>query len=155
MILTKHIAMYVAEQIARKSNCQKRKVAFVVFNQHRILAAGVNQHSEDMPCKCVTGIHDKHVKHAEIAVLDRNTFRPEDEAQAVVTYAPCLKCAERISQANIHAVHIKHTKHVLGINHLTQQSIDTHQEWLTPMQRVQAAWLAKNVKLADCERFLL
>jgi len=139
MIEMKHIAMLIAERAARQSNCKKRQVAFVAFNDKGILKVGVNQHAPDKPCQCVDGVHDPDVEHAERVIEDE--WFPD--SQAVVTYAPCYGCAVELAPSGINTVFIKHVKHEVGIKHLHKNRIVTHNEWLTPMQRIQAAWLLK------------
>ena len=139
MIEMKHIAMLVAERAALKSNCNKRKVGFVVFNDKEIISVGVNQHSPDKPCQCADGVHDPDVTHAE-AVIEDEWF---PNSQAVLTYAPCFGCATEITTSGIETVFIKQVKHQFGIKHLSKNGIATRHEWLTPQQRIQAAWLLK------------
>lgn len=139
MIEMKHIAMLVAERAALKSNCNKRKVGFVVFNDKGIISVGVNQHSPDKPCQCTDGVHDPDVIHAE-AIINDEWF---PDSQAVLTYAPCFGCAAEITTSGIGTVHIKQMKHKSGVNHLNKNGIATRHEWLTPQQRIQAAWLLK------------
>lgn len=139
MIEMKHIAMLIAERAAKRSNCKKRQVAFVAFNRKEILRVGVNLHLDGKPCQCVDGVHDPDVIHAETVITDE--WFPD--SQAVVTYAPCIRCAFELSPSGINTVFIKHTKHQNGINHLHRHGIVTHNEWLTPLQRIQAAWLLK------------
>ena len=141
MIEIKHIAMLIAERAALKSNCKKRKVGFVVFNETKILAVGVNQHGPQINCQCVTGVHDTEVTHAESVIFGQSF---NDDVRAVVTYAPCLPCAvNNIAPSNIKAVYVHQTKHQIGLNYLETNSIATHLEWLTPQQRIQAAWKLK------------
>lgn len=139
MIEMKHIAMLIAERAALKSNCDKRKVAFVVFNDSKIITVGVNQHAADKPCQCVAGIHDPDVTHAEAAINDE--WFPE--SKAVLTYAPCYGCAIEVATSGIDTLFVKQVKHMAGINHLNKQGIATQHEWLTENQRIQAAWLLK------------
>lgn len=139
MIEMKHIAMLIAERAAMKSNCNKRKVAFVVFNDKEILTVGVNQHAVDKPCQCVAGIHDPDVIHAE-AVINDEWFK---DSQAVLTYAPCYGCASEITTSGIESLFVKQVKHQVGMKHLNKHGIATYHEWLTPKQRIQAAWLLK------------
>lgn len=139
MIEMKHIAMLIAERAAMKSNCNKRKVAFVVFNSKAILAVSMNKHTVDKPCQCVAGIHDPDVTHAE-DVIKGQVF---EDAQAVITYAPCLTCANDLTPSGINKIHVKQVKHQAGVNHLNKNGIATHHEWLSEKQRIQAAWLLK------------
>ena len=139
MIEMKHIAMLIAERAAKRSNCKKRQVGFVVFRDKTILAVGVNQHADDKPCQCVAGIHDPHVIHAETVICDE--WFPD--SQAAVTYAPCMSCANELVPSGIDEISIQHIKHQGGINLLNQNGIVTDNQWLTPLQRIQAAWLLK------------
>ena len=139
MIELRHIAMLLAERKANTSNCKKRGVGFSAFKD-AILSVSANQHSAELPCECVAGIHDPNVKHAERIGLADGVFLGCDVA---LTYAPCIDCASLLINVGIERVYIKQIKHVEGINLLKKNQIEVMNEWLTPQQRIQAAWLIK------------
>ena len=134
-----HKAMFAAEVSAKMSNCKKRQVAFVVFNKARILAVGYNMHDEDKPCKCVAGIHDPYVKHAEPSALNQD-FDRNSNLRGALTYAPCIKCARIIVEHNIQTVFIKETKHTDGIDYLLKHGVSVQHTWLKPIDYYRQAY---------------
>lgn len=135
------IAMLIAERITSRSNCRKRQVAFVVFDDKEIIDVAVNEHPEQSPCQCVPGVHDKEVLHAEQILLNRRKcLMQRPGLKAVVTYAPCLACGEEIARSTIKTVYVREVKHLQGINHLELNNVEVRHQWLTPEQRIQAAW---------------
>jgi len=146
MIKIRHIAMLVAEMALQKSNCNKRQVAFVLFDEKadQIIGVSVNEHKPDMPCKCVAGVHDPYVLHAEQILLSQHTAKG---LSAVVTYGPCIECAGAIVSANIKDLHIKQIKHTEGLDVIKKRSPETiiSTDRINDQQRIQAKWLVKNV----------
>jgi len=121
-------AMRLADELLPESNCKKRQVAFVVYDDYEILDWGVNLHPTGKPCFCKPGVHDRHVLHAE-SILRGKTYKG---ASAVVTYAPCLEheCAQLIKVAGIVRLDVKEIKHIEGVNYLTDNGIAVFNEWI-------------------------
>lgn len=140
----RHIAMSLAEQLQHKSNCKKRSVVCVIFNDSGILSVGVNSHAAEKPCECRAGVHDPDVDHAEAIATRGRYFAPALNAQAAVTYAPCVNCAKELVRSGIRAVHVKQVRHTDGINQLEKSGIFVKtNHWLTEQRRIQAAWQIK------------
>lgn len=144
MIEIKHIAMLIAEKALEQSNCKKRQVAFVVFNDKEIVGVSVNEHLPTQSCACVDGIHDPDVLHAEHKLLKQLN---QPGLSGVVTYAPCIRCADEIVKKEMKCLFVKQIKHREGLERIKQASpeLTITTEWINNQQRIQAAWLLKNV----------
>ena len=111
--------MEIAQVVARRANCRRRKVAAVIVSDHRIISTGYNgtprgvKNCCDGGCaRCASdtpsgsGLADCICSHAEENAIVQAAYhgiRVKDSS-IYVTITPCLMCAKMIINAGIREV---------------------------------------------------
>jgi len=100
--------MGIAEMVAKRSTCPRKRVGAVIVKDHMILSTGYNgsirgiQHCDDIGCLLENG-HCVATIHAEAnAVIQaaRHGVAVSD-AMAYVTASPCWNCFKLLANAGI------------------------------------------------------
>jgi len=125
--------MRMAEELAKLSYAQRRKVGCLIVKDTQIIAEGFNGTPAgfDNSCEYYNHLEEMYTKpevlHAEsnaITKLARST-NSSSESTLYVTLAPCYECSKLIIQAGIKRVVYKERYHtVLGLNLLEKANIE-------------------------------
>jgi len=109
----------MAEQVASRSTCLRRKVGCVLVKEKRVIATGYNGAPSGAPHCDVTGCIRQHegipsgqrldicrASHAEANAISQCARYgvPTEGATAYVTVSPCVTCAKLLVQAGIDCV---------------------------------------------------
>lgn len=131
-----------AEQYSQKTNCKKRAVGasveFFINGKLKSISFGYNYHADGI-CKCVKGVQDSTVDHAESMAMVALDDRPLRIRRLIghrlvlrATYQPCLKCAELIVKKGIEVVYFRDSKpeDQTAINYLNTHGVKVKQLWI-------------------------
>ncbi len=82
--------------VAKNSNCEKRKVGCIIVNEYgELIAGGYNWH-ENGSCDCAT---TKSAVHAEIMAVNNIPIeKREENLYAYITHKPCERCASILNK---------------------------------------------------------
>jgi len=124
--------MRMAEELAKLSHAERRKVGCLIVKETQIIAEGFNGTPAgfDNACEYYNHLDEIHtnpeVLHAEsnaITKLARST-NSSSQSTLYVTLAPCYECSKLIIQAGIERVVYKERYHsVLGLNLLKKAKV--------------------------------
>ena len=125
--------MRMAEELAKLSYAERKKVGCLIVKDTQIIAEGFNGTPAgfDNSCEYYNHLDEIYTKpevlHAEsnaITKLARST-NSSSESTLYVTLAPCYECSKLIIQAGIKRVVYKERYHsVLGLNLLKKANIE-------------------------------
>ena len=115
--------MDIARRVAQMSRCTRRQVGCVIVKDKNIISFGWNgtPSGEDNDCEGHDGLTKPNVIHAEDNALRKLVTGNENSVGAVVfiTTAPCIRCAEKLSDAKVAKVYYADEyKNAEGIAHL-------------------------------------
>lgn len=123
--------MDLAFRVAEMSRCNRKKVGCVIVKEDNIIAFGWNgtPAGDDNCCEGEDGLTKPNVIHAEDNALRKLTRSDSNStgAEVFITAAPCIRCAEKLSDARIKKIYYAeiYGGHVEGLAHLEQHSIDS------------------------------
>ena len=123
--------MDLAFRVAEMSRCKRKKVGSVIVKDDNIIAFGWNgtPTGDDNCCEGDDGLTKPNVIHAEDNALRKLTRSDSNSsgAEMFITAAPCIRCAEKISDARIKKIYYAeiYGGHVEGLAHLERHDIDT------------------------------
>lgn len=126
--------MKVAHIYAELSYCKRKKVGCVIVKNNTPIAIGYNgtPSGEDNSCE-ENGVTKPNVIHAEDNALRKLTRSHESSEGAIVflTATPCLRCAEKLTDAGVSKVYYGEVYHGssqgIGLDHLHKHGIETEQ----------------------------
>lgn len=129
--------MMAAYVYAELSSCERRQVGCVLVKDDSIIAIGYNG-TPSGDCNCcedADGITKDSVIHAEDNALRKLTRRYETSVGCTVfiTTAPCIKCAEKLTSAQVSAVYFNEPYNNLsGVKYLKDHNVSVYQTRITP-----------------------
>lgn len=127
----KRFYMDIAFRAADMSYCNRKKVGCVIVKADNTIAYGWNgtPAGDDNCCEDEHGKTNLNVIHAEDNALRKLTRSNSNSAGAEVfiTAAPCMRCAEKLSDARIKKVYYAeiYSHHIEGLTHLNGHGIET------------------------------
>ena len=128
----KILFMDMAFRVAEMSRCKRKQVGCVIVKNGTPIAIGWNgtPSGEDNNCEDTDGNSKPNVIHAEDNALRKLTRSNESAEGAIVflTAAPCMRCAERLSDAKIEKLYYAELyvsgTHGLGLDYLEKHGIE-------------------------------
>ena len=125
--------MRAAYVYADLSYCKRKKVGCVIVKNNTPIAIGFNgtPSGEENNCEDEFGNSKPNVIHAEDNALRKLTRSHESSQGAIVfvTAAPCLRCAEKLTDAQVSKVYYAEVYHgatsAIGLDHLHKHGIET------------------------------
>ncbi len=127
----KRAHMRVAFEYAELSYCERKKVGCVIVKDGNPIAVGYNgtPSGEENCCEGEDGKTKPNVVHAEDNALRKLTRSHESSvgADVFVTAAPCIRCAEKLTDAKVGKVYYAEVYggHVEGLAHFKKHGIET------------------------------
>lgn len=87
--------------VATLSHCKKRKVAFLILRDNKIISVGVNHNPSDFSCELDTdsNVTKESTVHAEMHALSK--LGDAKNTVMVGSYEPCVHCAEPIHSSGV------------------------------------------------------
>jgi len=127
----KRLYMDYAFRAADMSYCNRKKVGCIIVKEDNIISYGWNgtPSKEDNGCEDCNGKTQPNVIHAEDNAL-RKLVRSDSnstDAEVFITAAPCMRCAEKLSDARIRKVYYAeiYSHHSEGLEYLARHNIET------------------------------
>ncbi len=126
----KKLYMDLAQRMGQMSYCHRAQVGCVVVKEDNIISYGWNgtPAGEDNCCEDEHGISKPNVIHAEDNALRKLTRTDSSSkgAEVFVTIAPCIRCAEKLSDARVSKVYYAALRkgRTVGIEHLQRHDIE-------------------------------
>ncbi len=122
---------HMAEQQARKSPCNRRRVGAVIVHPVGWVFLGHNRSTDGVPCECAQGVTRSSVVHAEQAAIWSAHSVDLSGSVLYVTHQPCIRCAALIVARGIRAVHYRDADDKTdGIEHLLEHGVFVSSAWL-------------------------
>jgi dCMP deaminase len=125
--------MYIAETMALRSTCLRRRVGCVISYEGRVISTGYNGQPQPYTktCETVCSLEDpcqiaNHAEHNALELLRKT--QPKTLAKEVVVYvtlSPCLECAKKLYRVGIgHLVYLEEYRDNAGILFLREKGIN-------------------------------
>lgn len=127
----KRLYMDWAFGAAEMSYCNRKKVGCIIVKDDNVIAFGWNgtPSKEDNTCEDCNGATKPNVIHAEDNALRKLTRSVSSsvDAEVFVTAAPCMRCAEQLSDARIKKLYYAeiYSHHTEGLVYLERHNIET------------------------------
>jgi len=163
----------MVDEIASKSNCEKRHVACVITDDNGVMVAtGFNTHVDGV-CDCST---TKTAVHAEVMAINSiPIYSRSDDLYAYINHAPCERCGQLLNTV-CNEVHVQESseikddkvnpKHYADVDNVptirffesAARSTEGYQDYLhlTAMKYVYRVWNKDDPKtnIGKCKWFL-
>lgn len=127
----KRFYMDIAFRASEMSYCDRKQVGCVIVKDDNTIAYGWNgtPSGEDNCCEDSHGKTKPHTIHAEDNALRKLTRSSSNsvDSEVFVTAAPCMRCAEKLSDARIKKLYYAeiYSHHSEGLEYLTKHGIKT------------------------------
>lgn len=126
--------MKAAFVYAELSYCKRKQVGCVIVKNDTVIAIGYNgtPSGEENCCEDENGNSKANIIHAEDNALRKlvRSHESSEEAIVFITAAPCVRCAEKLTDARIKKVYYAETYESvhgggLGLDHLHNHGVET------------------------------
>lgn len=120
----------ITEQVAENSPCLKRKVGASFSLDNLIISTGFN-HGYGEECQCRMGTPNPDCLHAEVMTMDILKWPVPERGLLLITYQPCLQCAEYLLQTGVKNISYRDAKpaDTRGVDFLIQHNININTNW--------------------------